>query len=68
MARGDILADLNAYADDSTAFADVVAPLAGIDARRLRTGAFRVIFRETTDVVIVLDIGHRGEIYGRWPR
>jgi mRNA interferase RelE/StbE len=40
-----------------------VKQLVGVDAKRLRVGDFRVIFTETIDTLIILDIGPRGGIY-----
>ena len=51
------------YADDASSQANNVKPLIGINAKRLRVGDFRVIFTETTDAIIILDIGPRGAIY-----
>lgn len=44
--------------------ANNVKQLAGMDrVCRLRVGDFRVLFRETETIVLVLDIGPRGGIY-----
>jgi len=40
-----------------------VKSLAGVAAKRLRVGDFRVIFIETIDTITILDIGPRGRIY-----
>jgi mRNA interferase RelE/StbE len=37
--------------------------LKGSSGKRLRVGAFRVIFEETADEIIVTAIGPRGGIY-----
>lgn len=52
------------YAEHASSQANNVKPLVGMDAKRLRVGDFRVIFTETNDTIIVLDIGPRGGIYG----
>lgn len=51
------------YADDASSQANNVKLLAGVDAKRLRVGDFRIIFTETTGTITVLDIGPRGGIY-----
>ena len=51
------------YADDPSSQANNVKTLAGVDAKRLRVGDFRVIFTETADTITILDIGPRGGIY-----
>jgi mRNA interferase RelE/StbE len=51
------------YAEDASSQANNVKPLAGVDAKRLRVGDFRVIFTETNDTITVLDVGPRGGIY-----
>ncbi len=51
------------YAEDASSQANNVRSLAGVDAKRLRVGDFRVIFTETADTIAVLDIGPRGGIY-----
>jgi mRNA interferase RelE/StbE len=37
--------------------------LTGVDAFRLRVQDFRVVFSETADTIIIIDIGPRGGIY-----
>jgi mRNA interferase RelE/StbE len=51
------------YAADASSQANNVKSLVGVDANRLRGGAYRVIFTETRDTITVLDIGPRGGIY-----
>ena len=51
------------YAEDPLSQANNVKSLAGVDAKRLRVGDFRVIFTETIGTITVLDIGPRGGIY-----
>ena len=51
------------YADDAASQANNVKQLAGVEAKRLRVGDFRVIFTETADMITILDIGPRGGIY-----
>jgi mRNA interferase RelE/StbE len=56
-------AKIQQYAENPSALAANVTALQGVDAKRLRVGDFRIAFRETDDVVLVLDIGPRGSIY-----
>jgi len=51
------------YADDPPSQDNNVKSLAGVAAKRLRVGDFRVIFIETIDTITILDIGPRGGIY-----
>jgi ribosome-binding protein aMBF1 (putative translation factor)/mRNA-degrading endonuclease RelE of RelBE toxin-antitoxin system len=55
------------YATDASSQANNVKAVVGVDAKRLRLGAYRVIFTETEDTITVLDIGPRGGIY-EWER
>src|ERR1700736_4191303 len=50
------------YADDASLHGNNVKLLAGVDAKRLRVGDFRVIFTETTDTITILDIGPRRDL------
>ena len=55
---------VESYARDPAALANMVVRLAGEkDLLRLRVGDFRVIFAESTDEIVVLDIGPRGSVY-----
>jgi mRNA interferase RelE/StbE len=56
-----IVAKIEAYAADPAATR--VKAMKGSSAARLRVGDFRVIFEETKDEVIVLDIGPRSGVY-----
>jgi mRNA interferase RelE/StbE len=58
-----IRAKIAQYAEDASSQANNVKSLAGVDAKRLRVGDFRVIFTETNDTITVLDVGPRGGIY-----
>lgn len=58
-----IRAKVSQYADDPASLANKVIILSGVDARRLRVGEFRVIFKETATDITVLDIGPRGGVY-----
>lgn len=60
---GAIRAKIGQYAADPSSLASNVRMLSGVDAKRLRIGDFRVIFRETADRIEVLDLGPRGNIY-----
>jgi mRNA interferase RelE/StbE len=51
------------YAADPAAHANNVRPLAGVAAKRLRVGDFRVIFEETAAEMLVTKIGPRGDVY-----
>lgn len=55
-----ILNKINRYADTSEG--DVKA-LKGQDAYRLRVGDYRVIFTDAFQIIAVIKIGHRREIY-----
>jgi mRNA interferase RelE/StbE len=56
-----LIAAINRYAEDESG--DVVK-LQGRDGYRLRVGGLRVIFETEDDAVHVLDLGHRGGVYG----
>ena len=58
-----IRAKIEQYAADPAPLAANVKTLKGIDAKRLRVGDFRVIFRESATTIEVLDLGPRGSIY-----
>ncbi len=59
-----IVAKVKQYAADPESLANMVKPLKGMDdMKRLRVGDYRVIFNETMEVVAVIRIGHRREIY-----
>ena len=51
------------YADDQQAHANSVTRLTGSSAKRMRVGAFRVIFEEDADTIVVTKIGPRGNVY-----
>jgi mRNA interferase RelE/StbE len=51
------------YATDPASLTANVKVLKGVDAKRLRVGDFRVIFRETPTAIEILDIGPRSSIY-----
>ena len=56
-----ITAKIEAYAANP-ASTDVKA-LKGLTALRIRAGNYRIIFEETADEIVVLDIGPRGGVY-----
>ena len=58
--RERIEAKLDRYA--ATAAGDV-QKLQGAEGARLRSGDYRVIFTETSDVIEVRAVGHRRDIY-----
>lgn len=51
------------YAVDPSRGENNVKALKGSEALRLRVGDFRVLFVESEDEIVVLDIGPRGAIY-----
>jgi len=57
-----IIAKIEAYAANPSAFPEV-RQLQGQTGKRLRVGDFRVVFEETADEIIVIDIAPRGSIY-----
>ena len=54
---------LAAYATHPASLANQVTELKGRSVKRLRVGAFRVLFEESETEIIVSDIGPRGSIY-----
>jgi mRNA interferase RelE/StbE len=50
-------------AADPASLVNNVKVLIGVDAKRLRVGDFRVLFRETETEILILDIGPRGSVY-----
>lgn len=50
-------------AADPASLVNNVKALIGVDAKRLRVGDFRVLFRETETEILILDIGPRGSVY-----
>ena len=62
--RAEVLrSKIEQYAADPDALSNNVKVLAGVDAKRLRIGDFRVIFRQTETAIEVLDIAPRSRIY-----
>lgn len=57
-----IVEKINAYAEDPTSLSNMAITMS-TGERRLRVGDFRVIFRETSADIEILDIGPRGHIY-----
>lgn len=66
--RAALIADLEAYAAGDAGFTDAVSALGGVDASRLGSGVYRVIFRESATRITVLAIGHRGGVYRRYSK
>ena len=66
--RASLITDMEAYAAGNAGFDDAVAELEGIDASRLRSGVYRIIFTQSAHLITILDIGHRGEIYSHHPK
>jgi len=58
-----IRAKIEQYAADPKSLANQVKALKGVDALRLRVGDYRVIFTEDGMVLLVLQVGHRRDIY-----
>lgn len=54
---------IRAYAEDPASQANNVTALVGVDAKRLRSGDFRLIFSENDTEILVLSIGPRGSVY-----
>jgi mRNA interferase RelE/StbE len=57
-----IVGKIEEYAKDPNSLANMVITMS-TGHRRLRVGDFRVIFRENTAQMEILDIGPRGGIY-----
>jgi len=58
-----IRAKIEQYAANPGAQARNVKALVGIEQKRLRVQAFRILFTETADTITIHDIGPRGGIY-----
>lgn len=63
-----IVAKIDQYAADPASLANNVIQLKGSTAHRLRVGDYRVVFNvtfvtTTSGEMLVLDIGHRRDIY-----
>jgi len=58
-----IRAKIEQYAADPKSLANQVKALKGVEALRLRVGDYRVIFTEDGIVLLVLQVGHRRDIY-----
>ena len=58
-----IRSKIEAYAVDPASQANNVKALKGRDAIRLRVGDWRVILDDQGNVLAVLDVGPRGDIY-----
>lgn len=58
-----IRSKIEAYASDPASQANNVKALKGRDAIRLRVGDWRVILDDQGNVLAVLDVGPRGDIY-----
>jgi mRNA interferase RelE/StbE len=57
-----IRSKIGQYAENPAAQARNVKAPTGVDAFRLRVQDFRVVFEETADTMIILDIGPRGGV------
>jgi mRNA interferase RelE/StbE len=62
-ARTAIMTKLEAYAADPPSVAGSVTKLVGFPHLRMRVGDYRVIFDEDTMTVLVVEVGHRKDIY-----
>lgn len=58
-----IVRKIEQYAADPSSLASQVTKLQGRDGYRLRVGDWRVIFTAEGDVLAILEIGTRGDIY-----
>lgn len=65
MWRRRIRAKLNDYAVDPQSLANMVTRLVGDRRLRLRVGDYRIVFTADGVVLLVQEIGHRGEVYRR---
>ena len=54
---------LLAYAASPSSLANQVKKRKGLDSLRLRVGDYRVIFEQEGDVLRIMKVGHRREIY-----
>jgi mRNA interferase RelE/StbE len=61
--RSRIRAKIRQYARDPASLANRVTRLKATRSYRLRVGDYRVIFDLAGGAMVVLDIGHRREIY-----
>lgn len=60
---GRIRAKIKRYARDPASLANQVTRLKAAKSHRLRVGDYRVIFDLAGGAMVVLDIGHRHQIY-----
>lgn len=58
-----ILDKLAACAADPKSSANQVTELRGRPLKRMRVGDFRVLFEETDEEIVVVDLGPRSQIY-----
>ena len=58
-----IMAKIHLYAADPASLGNNVSKLTGRPGSRLRVGDWRVIFDEDGNVITVLKIGARGDVY-----
>lgn len=58
-----IMAKIDLYAADPASLGNNVSKLTGRPGSRLRVGDWRVIFDEDGNVITVLKIGPRGDVY-----
>jgi len=61
--RSRIVAKLKQYVADPSGLTNQVKALKGVAALRLRVGDYRMIFRSEPDRIVVLEIGHRRDVY-----
>lgn len=54
---------INQYAENPASQTNNVKVLIGSSAKRLRVGNYRVIFSESADAILILDVGPRSGIY-----
>lgn len=54
---------INQYAQDPDSLKNNVKKLSGVDLYRLRVGDYRVIFDEYLNIIEIIKIGFRGNIY-----
>jgi len=60
-----IMRKLDGYAADPGSSANQVTELRGRPLKRMHVGDFRVLFEETNEEILVIDLGPKSEIYDR---
>jgi mRNA interferase RelE/StbE len=63
VAAGKVIEKVAAYAAVPSAFTNQIKKLKGENVLRLRVGDYRVLFTEGGQILRILRVGHRREIY-----